>query len=34
MLGMPEGTAKIRLFRAREMLKGKLEACGISAETL
>lgn len=27
-LALPDGTVKVRLFRGREMLKGKLEACG------
>lgn len=31
--GLPEGTVKIRLFRGRGMLKGKLEALGLSPET-
>lgn len=29
VLGLPEGTVKVRLFRGREMLKGKLRACGL-----
>lgn len=28
VLGLPEGTVKIRLFRARELLRAKLEALG------
>lgn len=28
VLGLPEGTVKIRLFRARDMLRSKLEALG------
>lgn len=28
VLGLPEGTVKIRLFRARELLRAKLEAVG------
>jgi len=32
VLSLPEGTVKVRLFRAREMLKRKLEACGFDGE--
>ncbi len=31
--GLPEGTVKIRLFRGRDLLKGKLEALGLAPET-
>jgi RNA polymerase sigma-70 factor (ECF subfamily) len=30
-LGLPEGTVKNRLFRAREMLRRKLETAGYAA---
>jgi len=30
-LGVPEGTFKARLFRGREILRGKLERRGVSA---
>jgi RNA polymerase sigma-70 factor (ECF subfamily) len=30
-LGLPEGTVKNRLFRAREMLRKKMEAVGYAA---
>lgn len=33
-LSMPEGTVKVRLFRGRDMLKRKLEACGFSGENI
>lgn len=32
VLSLPEGTVKVRLFRARDMLKRKLEACGFDGE--
>ena len=32
VLGLPEGTVKVRLFRARDMLKKKLEAVGLGAQ--
>jgi RNA polymerase sigma-70 factor (ECF subfamily) len=32
ILGIPEGTVKIRLFRGRDLLKGKLEAFGLGPE--
>lgn len=31
--GLPEGTVKIKLFRGRAMLKGKLEALGLAPQT-
>lgn len=31
--GIPEGTVKIRLFRGRQLLKGKLEALGLAPQT-
>jgi RNA polymerase sigma-70 factor (ECF subfamily) len=31
--GLPEGTVKIKLFRGRDMLKGKLEALGLAPQT-
>lgn len=34
VLSLPAGTVKVRLFRAREMLKGKLEACGFGGENI
>lgn len=34
VLSLPVGTVKVRLFRAREMLKGKLEACGFGGENI
>jgi RNA polymerase sigma-70 factor (ECF subfamily) len=32
VLSLPEGTVKVRLFRGRDMLKRKLEACGFGGE--
>jgi RNA polymerase sigma-70 factor (ECF subfamily) len=32
VLSLPEGTVKVRLFRGRDMLKGKLSACGFGGE--
>jgi RNA polymerase sigma-70 factor (ECF subfamily) len=32
VLSLPLGTVKVRLFRARDMLKRKLEACGFDGE--